>query len=69
MSNGTVGNGRTTTGVMLSRDGRAAAFDTNATNLVAGANTAEVRSYRAATTALPPGPDGGQCVAAGSVVP
>ena len=46
LSNGTVGNGRTTTAALLSRDGRAAAFANDATNLVAGASTAEVRAYR-----------------------
>ena len=46
LSNGTAGNGRTTTTVLLSRNGRTAAFDNNATNLVAGASTAEVRTYR-----------------------
>jgi Tol biopolymer transport system component len=46
LSNGTASNGRTTPGVLLSRDGAAAAFDNNATNLVAGASTPEVRTYR-----------------------
>ena len=46
LSNGTVGNGRTTTTVLLSRDGRAAAFDNNSTNLVAAAATVDVRAYR-----------------------
>jgi Tol biopolymer transport system component len=46
LSNGTASNGRTTPGVLLSRDGKAAAFDNNATNLVAGANTSAVRTYR-----------------------
>lgn len=46
LSNGTVGNGRTTTAALLSRDGRAAAFANDSTNLAAGASTAEVRAYR-----------------------
>jgi Tol biopolymer transport system component len=46
LSNGTVGDGTATPGVLLSRDGRAAAFDNNASNLVAGANTSTVRTYR-----------------------
>jgi Tol biopolymer transport system component len=46
LSNGTAGNGSITTAVLLSRDGRTAAFDNNATNLVAGASTSDVRTYR-----------------------
>ena len=41
LSNGTVGNGRTTTDVLLSRDGKAAAFGNNSTNLLAGLLTVQ----------------------------
>lgn len=46
LSNGTVGNGNTSVGALLSRDGSAVAFGNNATNLVAGAATVDVRTYR-----------------------
>jgi hypothetical protein len=49
LSNGTVGNGRTTVSALLSRDGKAAAFDNNATNLLGGLSPlggAELRAYR-----------------------
>lgn len=41
LSNGTVGNGLTTNNVLLSRDGKAAAFGNNSTNLVAGPSTVQ----------------------------
>ena len=41
LSNGTVGNGLTTTNVLLSRDGKAAAFGNNSTNLLAGLSTVQ----------------------------
>ena len=41
LSNGTVGNGRTTTDVLLSRDGKAAAFGNNSTNLLGGLSTVQ----------------------------
>ena len=41
LSNGTVGNGRTTTNVLLSRDGKAAAFGNNSTNLLGGLSTVQ----------------------------
>jgi Tol biopolymer transport system component len=46
LTNGTVGNGPISLGMLLSRDGRATAFDNNSTNLVAGATTSVVRTYR-----------------------
>lgn len=49
LSNGTVGNGRTTVSALLSRDGKSAAFDNNATNLLGGLSPlggAELRAYR-----------------------
>lgn len=46
LSNGSKGNGPITLGMLLSRDGRATAFDNNATNLVAGASSVVVRTYR-----------------------
>ncbi len=49
LSNGTVGNGRTSVSALLSRDGKVAAFDNNATNLLGGLSPlggAEVRAYR-----------------------
>ena len=46
LSNGTTGNGTISGGMLLSRDGRAAAFDNNSTNLVAGASTSVLRTYR-----------------------
>ena len=49
LTNGTVGNGATTTTVLLSRDGKAAAFANNATNLLGGVSPlggAELRAYR-----------------------
>lgn len=49
LTNGTVGNGKTTTNVLLSRDGRAAAFGSNSTNLLGGVSPlggAELRAYR-----------------------
>lgn len=46
LSNGTRGNGTISGGMLLSRDGRAAAFDNNSTNLVAGASTNVLRTYR-----------------------
>lgn len=46
LSNGTQGNGPVSLGMLLSRDGRVTAFDNNSTNLVAGASTSEVRTYR-----------------------
>ena len=41
LSNGTVGNGLTTTNVLLSRDGKTAAFGNNSTNLLAGLLTVQ----------------------------
>ncbi len=49
LTNGTVGNGQTTTSVLLSRDGRIAAFGNNSTNLLGGVSPlggAELRAYR-----------------------
>lgn len=46
LTNGTLGNGQFTLGMLLSRDGRVASFDSNSTNLVAGASTSVVRTYR-----------------------
>lgn len=49
LSNGTVGNGRTTVSVLLSRDGNAAAFDNDSTNLLGGrprGGGTELRAYR-----------------------
>lgn len=46
LSNGTVGNGAISLGMLLSRDGRATAFDNNSTNLVAGASSTAVKTYR-----------------------
>ena len=49
LTNGTVGNGNVTTGVLLSRDGRSAAFGNNSTNLLGGVSPlggAELRAYR-----------------------
>lgn len=49
LTNGTVGNGKTTVGVLLSRDGKAAVFDNNSTNLLGGpprGGGAEQRAYR-----------------------
>ena len=49
LSNGTVGNGLTNTNVLLSRDGRTAAFSNNSTNLLGGVSPlggAELRAYR-----------------------
>jgi Tol biopolymer transport system component len=49
LTNGTVGNGQTTSNVLLSRDGRVAAFSNNATNLLGGPSPlggAELRAYR-----------------------
>jgi Tol biopolymer transport system component len=49
LSNGTVGNGNVTVSALLSRDGRVAAFDNNATNLLGGVSPlggAELRAYR-----------------------
>ena len=46
LSNGTIGNGPISGGMLLSRDGRAAAFDNDSTNLVAGASTSVLRTYR-----------------------
>lgn len=46
LGNGTQGNGPVSLGMLLSRDGRVTAFDNNSTNLVAGASTSEVRTYR-----------------------
>jgi Tol biopolymer transport system component len=49
LSNGTVGNGRVTTSVLLSRDGRTVAFGNNSTNLLGGVSPlggAELRAYR-----------------------
>jgi Tol biopolymer transport system component len=49
LSNGTVGNGRTTTTALVSRDGKAAAFANNSTNLLGGLSAlggAELRAYR-----------------------
>jgi len=40
-TNGTVGNGKVTTNVLLSRDGKAAAFGNNSTNLLAGLLTVQ----------------------------
>ena len=41
LSNGTVGNGRTTTDVLLSSEGKAAAFGNNSTNLLGGLSTVQ----------------------------
>jgi len=49
LSNGTVGNGNTTVSILMSRDGEAAVFDNNATNLLGGrppGGGAELRAYR-----------------------
>ena len=49
LTNGTVGNGNTTTAVLLSRDGKTAAFANNSTNLLGGLSPlggAELRAYR-----------------------
>ncbi len=49
LTNGTVGNGNTTTNLLLSRDGKAAAFGNNSTNLLGGPapfGGAELRAYR-----------------------
>jgi Tol biopolymer transport system component len=49
LSNGTAGDGRTTTNVLLSRDGKTAAFGNNSTNLLGGLSPlggAELRAYR-----------------------
>ena len=49
LTNGTVGIGQTTTSVLLSRDGRIAAFGNNSTNLLGGVSPlggAELRAYR-----------------------
>ena len=49
LTNGTVGNGNVTTGVLLSRDGKFAAFGNNSTNLLGGLSPlggAELRAYR-----------------------
>lgn len=49
LSNGTVGNGLTTTSVLLSRDGQSVAFGNNSTNLLGGLSPlggAELRAYR-----------------------
>jgi hypothetical protein len=46
LSNGTTGNGPISGGMLMSRDGRAAAFDNNSTNLVAGTSTNVLRTYR-----------------------
>lgn len=49
LTNGTLGNGRTTTNVLLSRDGTTAAFGNNSTNLLGGLSPlggAELRAYR-----------------------
>ena len=49
LTNGTVGNGNITTTVLLSRDGKTAAFGNNSTNLLGGLSPlggAELRAYR-----------------------
>jgi Tol biopolymer transport system component len=49
LTDGTVGNGNVTTAVLLSRDGQAAAFGNNSTNLLGGLSPfggAELRAYR-----------------------
>ena len=49
LTNGTVGNGNTTTTVLLSRDGKTAAFGNNSTNLLGGLlprGGSELRAYR-----------------------
>ncbi len=49
LTDGTVGNGNVTTTALLSRDGRAAAFGNNSTNLLGGLSPfggAELRAYR-----------------------
>ena len=46
LSNGTTGNGTISGGMLISRDGRATAFDNNSTNLVSGASTNVLRTYR-----------------------
>jgi Tol biopolymer transport system component len=43
---GTVGNGDTSVNALLSRDGTAAAFDSNSTNLAPGATTNVLRAWR-----------------------
>ena len=46
LSNGTIGNGTVSGGLLISRDGSAAAFDNNSTNLVAGTSGNVLRTYR-----------------------
>lgn len=46
LSNGTKGNGTISGGMFLSRNGGAAAFDNNSTNLVAGTSGNVLRTYR-----------------------
>lgn len=49
LTNGTVSDGRVTTSVLLSRDGRAVAFGNNATNLLGGVSSlggAGLHAYR-----------------------
>jgi len=46
LSNGTRGNGAVSGGMLISRDGGAAAFDNNSTNLVAGTSGNVLRTYR-----------------------
>lgn len=49
LTNGTVGNGLTNTNVLLSRDGKTAAFSNNSTNLLGGVSPlggADLRAYR-----------------------
>jgi Tol biopolymer transport system component len=45
LTNGTVGNGKITTSVLLSRDGRVVAFSNNSTNLLGGVSSSQ-RAYR-----------------------
>ena len=48
-TNSTVGNGNTTTTVLLSRDGKTAAFGDNSINLLGGLSPlggADLRAYR-----------------------
>ncbi len=46
LGNGTTGNGTVSGGMLISRDGAAAAFDNNSTNLVAGTSGNVQRTYR-----------------------
>lgn len=46
LANGATGNGTVSGGMLISRDGGAAAFDNNSTNLVAGTSGNVLRAYR-----------------------